>query len=191
MAFETALTVAPGFQQVVDLDAGALPDLIANLLRDARQAVRQDRLEAERRVRQAIELVQREGKRLLDDGHPAPRTGGLAPWQMRRIDAHLAANLEGTVRVSDLAALVRLSTSHFSRAFAVSYGVSAREHIIRQRLEQARRMMLGSTEPLGQIAAACGFSDQAHFSNRFRRAFDASPNVWRRLNQPDAEPAFA
>ncbi|NGM47985.1 helix-turn-helix transcriptional regulator [Caulobacter sp. 602-2] len=187
MSFEPMIPVAAasGFDRVIDLQAGALPDLIAGLLADARAAARDDRLAAERRVREAIELVQREGKRLLDDARPAPVTGGLAPWQVRRVDAHLAANLDAPVKVSDLAALVRLSVSHFSRAFAVSYGGGAREHIIQRRLERAREMMVETDEPLGQIAAACGFADQAHFSNRFRRAFETSPLVWRRLHQRD------
>jgi hypothetical protein len=174
---------AAGFDRLIDLDAGALPDLIAGLLADARLTARQDRLAAERRVREAIELVQREGKRLLDGARPAPVTGGLAPWQIRRVDAHLAANLDTSIKVSALAALVRLSVSHFSRAFAVSYGGGAREHIIQRRLDRAREMMVQTNEPLGQIAAACGFADQAHFSNRFRRAFGASPLAWRRLHQ--------
>ena len=185
MSFEpmTSVAAASGFDRVIDLRAGALPDLIAGLLADARAAAREDRLVAERRVREAIELVQREGKRLLDDARPAPITGGLAPWQVRKVDAHLAANIDAPVKVSDLAALVRLSASHFSRAFAVSYGGGAREHIIQRRLERARQMMIETDEPLGQIAAACGFADQAHFSNRFRRAFETSPLVWRRLHQ--------
>jgi AraC family transcriptional regulator len=185
MSFEpmTSVAAASGFDRVIDLRAGALPDLIAGLLADARAAAREDRLVAERRVREAIELVQREGKRLLDDARPAPVTGGLAPWQVRKVDAHLAANIDAPVKVSDLAALVRLSASHFSRAFAVSYGGGAREHIIQRRLERARQMMIETDEPLGQIAAACGFADQAHFSNRFRRAFETSPLVWRRLHQ--------
>ncbi|PVM82894.1 helix-turn-helix transcriptional regulator [Caulobacter endophyticus] len=180
-----------GFDHVIDLDAGALPELIAGLLADARAAARQDRLAAERRVREAVELVQREGKRLLDGVRPMPLTGGLAPWQVRRVDAHLAAHLDAPVKVSDLAALVRLSVSHFSRAFAVSYGGGAREHIIQRRLDRARQMMIETNEPLGQIAAACGFADQAHFSNRFRRAFETSPLAWRRLHQRGQEPSIA
>ncbi|KSB91883.1 hypothetical protein AS593_07630 [Caulobacter vibrioides] len=192
MSLEPMTPVATtGFDRVIDLDAGALPDLIAGLLADARAAARQDRLAAERRVREAIELVQREGKRLLDSARPTPPTGGLAPWQIRRIDAHLAAHLDAPVKVSDLAALVRLSVSHFSRAFAVSYGGGAREHIIQRRLERARRMMIETNEPLGQIAAACGFADQAHFSNRFRRAFETSPLVWRRLHQHGQDASIA
>lgn len=183
---ETSRSFAPR----EDVQVSALPKRIADLLRDAQRAAREDRGEAERRIQEAMALVQREGLRLLEAAAPGELDrGGLAPWQMRRIDAHLAANLDGSVRVTDLAAIAKLSVSHFSRAFAASYGMAPRDHILNLRLEQARTMMLDSAEPLGRIAIACGFSDQAHLSNRFRRAFDISPNAWRRQNLRGAAPA--
>lgn len=183
---ETSRSFAPR----EDVQASALPKRIADLLRDAQRTAREDRGEAERRIQEAMALVQREGLRLLEAAAPGELDrGGLAPWQMRRIDAHLAANLDGSVRVTDLAAIAKLSVSHFSRAFAASYGMAPRDHILNLRLEQARAMMLDSAEPLGRIAIACGFSDQAHLSNRFRRAFDISPNAWRRQNLRGAAPA--
>lgn len=183
---ETSRSFAPR----EEVQVSALPKRIADLLRDAQRAAREDRGEAERRIQEAMALVQREGLRLLEAAAPGELDrGGLAPWQMRRIDAHLAANLDGSVRVTDLAAIAKLSVSHFSRAFAASYGMAPRDHILGLRLEQARTMMLDSAEPLGRIAIACGFSDQAHLSNRFRRAFDISPNAWRRQNLRGAAPA--
>ncbi|KSB88621.1 hypothetical protein AS593_16830 [Caulobacter vibrioides] len=180
------------FEPREDVQASALPKRIADLLRDAQRTAREDRGEAERRIREAMALVEREGLRLLEAAAPGELDrGGLAPWQMRRIDAHLAANLDGSVRVTDLAAIAKLSVSHFSRAFAASYGMAPRDHILNLRLEQARSMMLDSAEPLGRIAIACGFSDQAHLSNRFRRAFDISPNAWRRQNLRGADMAAA
>ncbi|MEH0198903.1 AraC family transcriptional regulator [Caulobacter sp. CCNWLY153] len=183
---ETSRSFAPR----EDVQVSALPKRIADLLRDAQRAAREDRSEAERRIQEAMALVQREGLRLLEAAAPGELDrGGLAPWQMRRIDAHLSANLDGSMRVTDLAAIAKLSVSHFSRAFAASYGMAPRDHILNLRLEQARTMMLDSAEPLGRIAIACGFSDQAHLSNRFRRAFDISPNAWRRQNLRGAAPA--
>jgi AraC-like DNA-binding protein len=41
-------------------------------------------------------------------------------------------------------------------------------------------MMLTTHEGLSQIALACGFADQAHFTRRFRLATDVSPHAWRR-----------
>ena len=42
---------------------------------------------------------------------------GLASWQAKRVTSYIEDKLDSTIRVSDLAGLVRLSSSHFSRAF--------------------------------------------------------------------------
>jgi transcriptional regulator GlxA family with amidase domain len=175
------------FNRLVDFDAASLPTIIADLLRDARASARQDRLSTERSVRAAVDLIEREGRRLLEQSTPAPAParGGLAAWQIRRIDAHMAEHIEAPLRVSDLAAIAKLSAGYFSKAFAQSYGHGPREHILQLRLERARAMMVESREPLGQIAAACGFADQAHLSTRFRKAYATTPNAWRRLNVGD------
>src|SRR5262245_22651729 len=42
---------------------------------------------------------------------------GLAPWQLRRVLAHLEANLNTPIRNKDLAAVAHLSTFHSAVAF--------------------------------------------------------------------------
>jgi len=106
--------------------------------------------------------------------------GGLAPWQIRRIKTHIESNLDGTIRVKELAELVRLSPFHFCRAFRDSFGNSPHGFVMRQRVERAQGLMLTTNASLGQIAADCGLADQAHFNKLFRRFVGESPGVWRR-----------
>jgi AraC-like DNA-binding protein len=42
------------------------------------------------------------------------------------------------------------------------------------------RNLLATDQPLGQIAVACGLSDQAHFTKPFHRETGCSLGVWRR-----------
>ena len=107
--------------------------------------------------------------------------GGLAPWQVRRIITHVNANLDAALRVEDLARLVRLSQSHFSRAFSSSFGCPPHRFITRCRLERAKELMLRTDVPLLQIAIECGFADQAHFSRVFLRLVGIAPARWRRV----------
>jgi AraC family transcriptional regulator len=93
--------------------------------------------------------------------------GGLAPWQKRKIEQYLREHLRHPIRVDELAQQLPLSVSYFCRAFKQTFGTSQHEYIIQQRLEQARELILTTTDPLGQIAFDCGFGDQAHF--QFRR----------------------
>ena len=43
--------------------------------------------------------------------------------------------------------------------------------------------------PITQIALACGFSDLAHFSRRFKAAYALAPREYRCLQSPDLPPA--
>jgi AraC-like DNA-binding protein len=74
-----------------------------------------------------------------------------------------------------------LSTSHFRRAFKVSFGVTFYKYINRRRVERAQEMMVMTDQPLCQIARQCGFADQPHFTRVFRRLVGSSPAIWRRL----------
>jgi AraC family transcriptional regulator len=105
---------------------------------------------------------------------------GLAPWQLRRVLAHVEANLGTPVRNKDLAAIARLSTFHFAVAFRKSVGESPHEHIIRRRVERAQGLMLSTDRPLSDIAGECGLADQAHLTRLFRRIVGESPAAWRR-----------
>lgn len=117
---------------------------------------------------------------------PAAR-GGLAPWQKQKIERYVKENLERPLRVEELARQLSLSPSHFTRAFKETFGESPHTHIVRSRLKLAQKMMLSSGEALSQIAYACGFADQSHFSKAFRRGIAESPNAWRRRNLTEAQ----
>lgn len=106
--------------------------------------------------------------------------GGLASWQMKRVSDHVQNNLAETIHIDTLAALARLSTSHFCRAFKVSFGETAHGYIMRQRLNHARTLMLTTCESLSGISAACGLADQAHLTRLFRRHMGDTPFNWRR-----------
>jgi AraC family transcriptional regulator len=108
-----------------------------------------------------------------------PLRGGLAPWQIRRVTTHIDANLDTAIRIQDLASLLNLSPSHFSREFKRCVADTPHRYLMRRRLERAQEMMLTTKASLGQIAGECGFADQAHFNRLFRRFVGESPRTWR------------
>jgi len=109
-----------------------------------------------------------------------PRRGGLAPWQVNRAEDTLAANLEGDISLADLANDCGLSTSHFSRAFRQSTGVSPHQWLLQRRVDQAKSLLPNRSLSLSEIALACGFSDQSHFTRVFTRLVGIGPGAWRR-----------
>lgn len=107
-------------------------------------------------------------------------TARLAAWQERKVARHVGEHLDEPITVHDLAALARLSASHFSRRFKASFGLSPRAYVIRSRLERAQALMRQSRTPLCDIALDCGFCDQAHMSRLFHTVIGDTPARWRR-----------
>lgn len=105
---------------------------------------------------------------------------GLASWQAKRVTSYIEDKLDSTIRVSDLAGLVRLSSSHFSRAFRETFGETPFTYVMKRRMVRAQQLMLTSRVPLSQVALACGMCDQPHFSRTFRRIVGTNPATWRR-----------
>ena len=118
----------------------------------------------------------------LEDVRGRPATGGLAPWQENRVKKYIEENLSTAMSLDELAGLVRLSTSYFSAAFKVSFGMSPHNYIISRRVEHAKRRMVNSRDSLSEIALDCGLSDQAHLSRIFRKATGMTPSAWRRFS---------
>jgi AraC family transcriptional regulator len=116
----------------------------------------------------------------------APAKGGLAPWQQRKVRAHIEEHLDGSILIESLAKIAALSLSHFCRAFKESFGETPHGFVTRMRVKRAQELMLTTGEPLSQIAIACGFADQAHLSRLFRRGTGQTPSLWRRANAAGA-----
>ena len=151
---------------------------ISQLLRDAADSLEENLVKAEACLKQAQLLLQmRHGGK---EHSNAPLQGGLATWQQRNVIVYIETHMGGTIKIEDLSALTRLSPSHFSRAFKVSFRETPYNYIIRKRVELAKDLMLASESSLSEIALDCGLSDQAHLSNLFRRIVGNSPHAWRR-----------
>ena len=164
---------------------------VEHLVRQAMSFFETDRKAAWRCLSDASTLL---GADAQDLGVNVPsvdqlQPGGLAIWQARRTLAHIEANLASKMDIEDLAKVVALSRSHFSRAFKRSLGLSPMEYVVVRRVERAKAMISGTREPLAEVALACGFADQAHLNRRFRDIVGVSPGRWRRSNTPLAKPS--
>jgi len=111
-----------------------------------------------------------------------PPRGGLAPWQERRTKELLNADLSGEVLLSQLAMECGLSVRHFTRAFRQSIGIPPHRYLLKRRVEQAQQLLKDPALSLLDIALACGFADQSHFTRVFSASVGVSPGVWRRMH---------
>lgn len=125
------------------------------------------------------------GRQVSDNDHDAldrcdSDWEGLLPWQVRRVRDYIEAGLHGRVSLSAAAGQARLSPGYFSRCFRRAFGVTFSRFVAGKRVERAQRLMLERAGKLCQIALACGFADQAHFTRTFGSLTGCTPARWRR-----------
>jgi len=125
-------------------------------------------------------MLQASGKRPT----PELKTGGMAPWQVLRVQTQIDERLHEPLRVNQLAESVRLSTSYFTRAFKISFGCSLHAYILLRRIDRAKALISGTATTLAQVCLECGLADQAHLSRIFRRHVGCTPSDWRRGTHP-------
>lgn len=106
--------------------------------------------------------------------------GGLAPAVRKRVSDYIDANLDQPIALTDLAAAAELSTFHFARMFKRSTGESPQDHVLRRRIQHAKALIAVGRDPLADIAQACGFSGQSHFTARFRGLTGITPGQYQR-----------
>jgi AraC-like DNA-binding protein len=93
---------------------------------------------------------------------------------------YVESNLDDRLSVPQIAETVHLSSSHFSRAFKRTFGMSVHAWVMRRRIEVAQGLMLNTQQTLSEIALRCGLSDQSHLTRWFRRVVGETPGSWRR-----------
>jgi AraC family transcriptional regulator len=106
--------------------------------------------------------------------------GGLAPWQRRRAEEILSANLFGDISLAKIAAQCNVSGGHFARAFRQSFGISPHRWLDQRRIEAVKDLLLHPSLPLEDIAISCGFRDASSLIRVFHRVVGTSPGEWRR-----------
>ena len=114
---------------------------------------------------------------------PLSVRGGLAPWQLRRACDFIETNLDADPSIADIAAECGLSSSYFAKAFKQATGSPPHAWLSMKRIERAKRLLKGTNVDLAEIALACGFVDQSHFSRAFAKHEGCSPGRWRRFQK--------
>ncbi|MEZ2128116.1 MULTISPECIES: helix-turn-helix domain-containing protein [unclassified Sinorhizobium] len=107
--------------------------------------------------------------------------GGLSPSVRRRIVDHIEAHLEQALTLDQLASEAGLSTFHFAKMFRISFGMPPHRYLAERRVERARNLLRSGSIELVQVALACGYASQSHFTKAFRSATGITPGEWRNL----------
>lgn len=93
-----------------------------------------------------------------------------------RAGQYLLEHISGDVSLPVLAEVAGLSVSHFRALFRKFYGVSPSVYLLRQRMQQAIRLLELGGFSCKEVAAQTGFRNQLYFSRVFRNFYGIPPS---------------
>ena len=96
-----------------------------------------------------------------------------------KVKDYIDKHFNEDVRLSELADIIGMSPSAFSRFFKLSTGKTLSEYIVGIRLGMAARKLVDSTDSISEICYVCGFNTISNFNRLFRKYKGCNPTEFR------------
>ena len=109
-----------------------------------------------------------------------PAESSLKLSRLAEVAEHIRTHLDEPLRVEQLAAIAGLSLTQFERRMRRVFRLSPKQFTIKCRMDEATRRLTETKQSLGDIALACGFTDQSAFTRQFKSAMGTTPGEFRR-----------
>jgi AraC-like DNA-binding protein len=103
---------------------------------------------------------------------------GKEDFVVRQVREYLEAHYGEDVSLAQLGALTSRSSFHLARSFSKVFGLPPHAYLESVRVEHARKL-LKSGMSVVDTALAVGYTDQSHFTHRFRRHTGITPGQYR------------
>jgi len=117
---------------------------------------------------------------VADRAEPRRSPGTFSAPTRARVYRYIEDHLARDIGLDDLAELVDFSPQHFQRVFKKTFGTSPYQFVLGLRIERAKALIRHGKLSIAEVALACGFSDQSHFSTSFSARVGLSPSRFRR-----------
>lgn len=127
------------------------------------------------------ELSQDKGARILASTSFANITGEGESRRVRKVKDYISEHYAEDLRLDDLAAMVGMAPSAFSRFFKQHTTRNLQDYIIDVRLGIAARMLVDTTTGISEICYACGFNNLSNFNRAFKNRRGYTPRDFRAL----------
>ncbi|MFP4070160.1 MAG: substrate-binding domain-containing protein [Opitutales bacterium] len=99
---------------------------------------------------------------------------------IRNVLAYLKSNYRRSIGTAEIAERFQVSRRQLEIRFREQMRGSIREYLIQLRLNEAKRMLSYSQEPVETIAALTGFCHAPHFSSTFKKHVGLTPTQYRK-----------
>lgn len=115
---------------------------------------------------------------LIEPLDPTPRRSGAPPWLLQ-VREMIREDVQARITLAGLCRSVSRHPVHISREFHRHFKCTISEYLRRVRIARAQSLLALRNMELAEIALACGFSDQSHFTNEFRKITGVPPRRYR------------
>lgn len=121
------------------------------------------------------------------------QAAGSITYNSRRIDnvmGFLNKNFDKEITLGEAAKQVSMSEVAFSRFFKLRTGKTFVETLNEIRLGHASRLLIDTTQSVGEIAYRCGFNNMSNFNRVFKRKKQCTPKEFREQYNTSGTRAF-
>ena len=170
---------------VAEGDLRTITNIVTPQTRTIAEAMRRFMLDGTPGGRLAAEsfatLAMLEAVKALGGAHKrrAP-CGKLPPERITKVVDYIEAQLDADLSLNELADIAAMSVYHFARRFKETMGLSPHAYVTHCRVQRAREMLAHTHAPLTEVAQACGFANQSHFTTVFRNRTGLTPGQLRK-----------
>jgi len=96
----------------------------------------------------------------------------------------METNFAGNPSLEQVAASVHLAPNYFHRRFTEIFDTTPFEYMLARRLNEARRLLAGSSLSVKEIAGRVGYDDPLYFSRLFKTRMQLTPLAYRERYSP-------
>lgn len=128
-----------------------------------------------------VDRADRMAERAILDTWLGPGGGPHEDAGIRAAEAALQVNPSAKWDFDELASRHGFSTTTFRRRWAESIGTPPGKYLLQRRIAEACRLLVETSMPIQDVAAASGFDDPFYFSRRFRIEVGHSPGAYRKV----------
>ena len=105
---------------------------------------------------------------------------GSDPSQLvTAVSNYIQHHLSEPITTEQIAASLYISRTHLSARFHKETGITLSDYILKEKTEEAKRLLRYTDKSLAAISAYLGFSSQSHFSRTFRKYAGITPGEYR------------
>lgn len=93
--------------------------------------------------------------------------------------ALLQSHIYTSAGVKEILSPLPLSHRHLCRYFKKQYGISPKQFQLQSKINEAERLLVGTSLTITDIAMELGFASSQHFSTQFKKQTGRTPTEWR------------